>query len=126
MDTTAQYSFEGMYIEVITRDKDLKYHLFGASYRWLEAGDKYKIPKTQAHIRIEANYRGNVIGFNEAIKMYLTFGVNDSISEIVEWLYKGIEGKATSLLIGKNIVKIDVNEMSYYIRKKSFLQLGNQ
>jgi len=117
----AQYAYEGMYIEIITRDKDLKYHLFGSAYRWLEAGETYKIPKTQARITIKANYSGNAIGFNEAIKMYLSFTVHDSISEIVEWLYRGIAGKATSLIIEKNVVKIDLDEMNFYIRKKSFL-----
>jgi hypothetical protein len=123
LDASAQFSFDGMSIDIITSDKDLKYHLFGTSYRWLEQGDKFKIPKTEAYIRIEADYRGNAVGFKETIKMFLTFGINDSVKEINEWLYNKIEGRASSLIIEKNIVPIDLNEMNYFIRKKSFLKL---
>jgi hypothetical protein len=121
----AQYGFEAMKIEIIAIDKDLKYHLFGSGVRWLEMGEKYKIPgASNAHLILEAEYQGRSIGFTEAVKMYLTFGVQDSITTIIEWLYAKLPGKATSLIIEGNIVKIDLTEMTQYIKRKSFLQIG--
>lgn len=118
-----QYAADGMYIEVITRDKDLKYHLFGSHYRWLESGDKYEIPGTKAFIRIESNYKGTSIGYSEAIKMYVSFGVNDSVTDIVNWLYNRINGSATSLLIAKQLVAIEPEAMARFIKKKTVLKL---
>lgn len=125
MRENAQFSFEGMAIEVITSDKDLKYHLFGTYYRWLEKGDKFRIPNSkEAFLTIKADYKGINIGFTESIKMFLTFGVNDSVADIVEWLYLRIVGRANALLIEHTRIPIDINEMNKYIRKQAFLQLA--
>ncbi|MEM6265117.1 MAG: hypothetical protein AAGI38_21595, partial [Bacteroidota bacterium] len=86
----AVYAFDDMKIEVITRDKDLKYRLFGTRYRWLEKGDRFKIPKTKASIIIDNEYAGRSMGFNETIRMYLTFGEEDDLELIVGWLYESI------------------------------------
>jgi hypothetical protein len=125
MQENAQFSFEGMAIEVITSDKDLKYHLFGTQYRWLEKGDKFRIPNNkEAFLTIKVDYKGINIGFTESIKMFLTFGVNDSVADIVEWLYLRIVGRASALIIEQTRIPIDINEMNKYIRKKAFLQLS--
>lgn len=123
LDSTAQFSADGLFIEVITQDKDLKYHMFGTRYRWLEMGDKFKIPNTQAYIRIEANYAGVAVGFKESIKMFLSFSVQDPIDEIILWLYRHIAGRANSLLVDKTPVAIDPLQMSYHIRKRTFKAL---
>lgn len=120
----AQYAYDGLFIEVITSDKDLKYHLFGTQFRWLEWGDKFKIPQTKAFITIEADHRGKSIGYRESVKMYLTFGIDDAVQDIIDWLYSKIAGRADSLLIEGQLVNVDRQEMSRYIRKKTFLQIA--
>ena len=50
----AQFAFDRMKIEIITSEKDLKYHLFGTRYRWLVYGDKFKIPNTKGAYQIVA------------------------------------------------------------------------
>jgi hypothetical protein len=126
LSQNAQFSFDEMKIEVMTSDKDLKYHLFGKDLRWLLMGEKYKIPNTQAYIIIDEDYMGVRPGFKEAIKMYLSFGVNDSIETIVDWLYQNVVGRADSLIIEKNLVKIDPYEMMLYIKRKSFKQIAQE
>ena len=72
----AVFAAKRMRIEIMTSDKDLKYRLFGTYYRWLELGDSYKIPGTHASIVIDENYAGRRIGFQESVKMYLSFDEN--------------------------------------------------
>ncbi|MCU0448029.1 MAG: hypothetical protein MUE85_24270 [Microscillaceae bacterium] len=126
LDQRAQFSFDEMKIEIMTADQDLKYHLFGKNLRWLLNGEKYKIPHTQAFIIIDEDYLGVRPGFKEAIKLYLSFGVEDSLEKIVEWLYQNIVGRADSLIIEKNLVKIDLKDMLLHIKRKSFKQLSSQ
>ncbi|MFN7119289.1 MAG: DnaJ family molecular chaperone [Saprospiraceae bacterium] len=123
MNTHAVFSANQLKIEVITTDKDLKYQLFGTSYRWLQFGDKYKIPDTQASIIIDEDHMGRSIGYQESIRMYLTFGENDSIDKMVEWLYPRIKDKAKSLLISGERVEIEPFSIFYAIRKKAFLRV---
>jgi hypothetical protein len=113
-----------MQIDIRTADKDMKYHLFGAQYRWLEMGEKFKIPDTNAYVIVQADHRGRTIGYIETVRIFLTFGVHDSIETIVDWLYYKIAGRASSLIIEGNVVNIDRNEMMLYIKRKSFLQIG--
>lgn len=120
----AVYGFEAMQIDIRTADKDMKYHLFGTQYRWLEMGEKFKIPGTNAYVIVQADHRGRTIGYIETVRIYLTFGVHDPIETIVDWLYYKISGRASSLIIEGNVVNIDRNEMMLYIRRKSFLQIG--
>lgn len=124
-DLRPQYAFDEMKIEIRTENKDLKFRLFGTRYRWLERGDKFKVPGTGAYIIIDDGHVGTSIGFRETIRMYLTFGVSDSIDEIVAWLHKRIEGQASSLIIAGEVVEVDINEMLRLIRRKSLLQLGS-
>lgn len=121
MDT---YSYDGLFIEIITRDKNLKYEMFGSFYKWLESGDKFVIPDTNASIRINANHFGNSVGFNEIIKIYLSFGPEDSIENIIDWLFFKIENRAEALLIEKNRIPVNREALSVFIKKKTILLLN--
>ncbi|GJM31715.1 MAG: hypothetical protein DHS20C18_07160 [Saprospiraceae bacterium] len=121
----ALFAFDKMKIEVITSDKDLKYHLFGTAYRWLLYGDKFKIPGSQASIIIDEDHRGSSIGYRETIRMYLTFGINDATEDIVAWLYDRIQGRASSLIIHGEIVKIEPMAMLNAIKRTAILEIGS-
>lgn len=121
---TERYGYDRMRIEIITRNKDLKYLLFGTQYRWLERGDKFKIPGTQAYLVLETSHRGMAIGFTEAIKMYLTFGPEDSLEEIGLWLVTRLTGHADGLLIEGQRIPVDLMEMLRFIRRKALLLNG--
>ncbi len=120
----AVFAAKRMRIEIMTSDKDLKYRLFGTYYRWLELGDSYKIPGTHASIVIDENYAGRRIGFQESVKMYLSFDENESIEAIAEWLFSRIEHQANSLLISGNPTKLELPQIITAIKKESFLRIG--
>lgn len=111
-------------IEILTADKDLKYHLFGTFYRWLQIGDSFKIPNTGGSIVIDEDYSGRRIGFQESVRMYLTFGEADSIEDMVNWLYEKIEGRANKLLVAGEVVEIDPVKIVNAIKKKTLLRIG--
>ena len=116
------YAFDNMKIEIITTDKDLKYDLFGTFYRWLKLGEKFKIPNTaEAFIIMDEDHRGVRIGYNETIRMYLTFGVNDAIEDIVGWVFHRIQGRAMSLLIHGQKIEVDYEAILAAVRKPSLL-----
>lgn len=123
MQGGALFAIRKLKIELITSDKDLKYHLFGTFYRWLQYGDTFKIPDTKASIVMDEDHQGNRIGFQETIRMYLTFDEQDSIEAIVAWLFPKIQGRASRLLIAGDRVEIDPFELLYAIRKASFLRI---
>lgn len=108
-----------MKIEIITKDKDLKYRLFGTGYRWLERGDKFKVPNTNAKIIMDEGHSGNRIGFTESIRMYLTFTESDSLLEITKWLFLSIAGQADALIIQGKRIPVDLQEMITYMMRKS-------
>lgn len=110
-------------VELITTDKDLKYHLFGTRYRWLTYGDTYKIPNTTGTLVIDGNHQGTRIGFNESIKIYLTFGEQSSVGDIADWLFAKLEGQNTKLLIEREATPITSEAIQQALRKASFLRL---
>jgi hypothetical protein len=120
----AIFGFDSMKIEILTRDKDLKYRLFGTYLRWLERGDKFKIPGTEAAITVDQDHRGNRVGFVESVRMYLTFKASDSIADIIDWLYERLHGHAEALIIEGKRLPIDRTAMALHIRQKSFLGLN--
>ncbi|MDX1939964.1 MAG: hypothetical protein SFU99_05385 [Saprospiraceae bacterium] len=120
MHQHAIFAANKLKFEVLTTDKDLKYHLFGAMYRWLQFGDKFKIPDTNAFIIMDEDHRGTSVGYQESIRMYLTFDENDSIEKIVEWLYPRIQGRAKSLLVAGEKIEIEPFGIFYAIRKRAF------
>ncbi|MEM6347185.1 MAG: hypothetical protein AAF927_25065 [Bacteroidota bacterium] len=121
----AVFAYDNMKIEILTRNKDLKYHLFGSRLRWLERGERFKIPKTGAYLIVETEHRGMSIGFTESVKIYLTFGPEDDLAEITVWLYERLRGQAEALIIEGKRLAVNLNEMLGVIRKKSFLRLGD-
>lgn len=123
MNTGAIFAAKKLKIEIITQDKDLKYHLFGSGYKWLVWGDSFKIPNTGATIIIDEDHKGYQIGYRETIRMYLTFGENDSIDDMVDWLYGKIQERANYLIIAKEKVAIDALKIAMAIKKVSFLRL---
>jgi hypothetical protein len=120
----AVFAVKRLKIEILTSDKDLKYHLFGTHYRWLQFGDSFKIPGTGASIVIDEDYAGRRIGFQESVRMYLTFGETDSIEDIVAWFFGRIEGRASRLLIAGDAVDIEEQQIINAIKKESLLRLG--
>jgi len=123
MHEHAIFAANKLKIEVLTTDKDLKYHLFGSKYRWLQFGDTFKIPETEASIIIDEDHRGTSIGYQESIRMYLTFDENVSIEKIVEWLYPRIKGSARSLIVAGEKIEIEPFNIFYAIRKKAFVRI---
>jgi hypothetical protein len=124
LQNDARFAFDRMKIEINTADKDLKYHLFGTYYRWLVYGDSYKIPGTRAAITIDDSHQGSSIGYRETIRMYLTFGENDSTDDIVRWLFTKIENRADSLIIHKELVQVDFQAILVALRRQSYLSIG--
>ena len=113
-----------MKIEIIADDKDLKYRIFGRRYRWLLFGDEFKIPDTGATIVMDEDYKGHSIGFQETIRMYLTFGEEQKPQEIVDWLYPRITEGAKKLLVDGQSVEVNPAAILQEILKRSFLRLG--
>ncbi len=120
----AVFAGKRLKIEILTADKDLKYHLFGTFYRWLQFGDSFKIPNTGGSIVIDEDYSGRRIGFQESVRMYLTFGESDSIEDMVNWLFGKIEGRANKLLVAGEVVGIDPEKIIRAIKKETILRIG--
>lgn len=120
----AVFSGKKLKIEILTADKDLKYHLFGTFYRWLQIGDSFKIPNTGGSIIIDEDYSGRRIGFQESVRMYLTFGEADSIEDMVNWLYGKIADRANKLLVAGEVVEIDPVKIVNAIKKETLLRIG--
>ena len=123
-EESARFAYDMMKIELLTREKDLKYHLFGSRLRWLERGDKFRIPRTQAALIIDTDHQGVSIGFTESVRMYLTFGPEDSLEEISQWLFDKIKGYAHALLIEGKRIPVELYAMQTHIRRTSFLGLA--
>ena len=111
-------------VELITSDKDLKYHLFGTRYRWLTYGDRYKIPNTTGSLIVDGNHQGTRIGFNETIRMYLAFDEQASVDDIALWLFNNLEGQQAKLIIEGNITEISEATIKQAIRQASFIRLA--
>ncbi len=125
-DEFAEFAFEKMKIEMITREKDFKYLLFGSKWRWLERGDTYKVPDTQASIIMDQNHQGRSIGFTETIRIYLTFDKSDSLDVIVTWLYSRIQGQTSALIIEGERIPVELDRMLAAMRRKSFLGIAGE
>ena len=113
---------KAMKIDIMTSDKTLKYQLFRT--RIIYRGDKTIIPGTKAKIFALENYSGASSGFRENIKILMTFGEDDSITDIVHWLFRNISGRTSSFVIEGKVVKVDPYEMIQAIRKEARLELG--
>ncbi len=115
----ARFAYQQMKIEIRTHDKDLKYHLFGTFYRWLTLGERFKIPETKAWLIADEQHSGRSIGFQETIRLYLTFEEDDSVETIVNWLYGKLAGRAETLLIEGEMLPINYEELLYAVKRRS-------
>lgn len=119
----AVFAANKLKVELITSDKDLKYHLFGTRYRWLTYGDRYKIPDTTGSLVIDGNHQGARIGFNESIRMYLAFDEQASVDNIAQWLFEKLEGQQVKLIVEGAVTEVSSDGIKDAIRKASFLRL---
>ena len=122
--SSAVFAAKKLKIEIIADDKDLKYTLFGRRYRWLLLGDEFKIPGTDAVIVTDEDHRGTSIGFRETIRIYLTFGEEQKITEIVDWFFPRIENGAQSLLIGGDKIEVNRAAILQALQQRTFLRLS--
>jgi hypothetical protein len=118
----ARYAYDGLKIEIRTSDKDLKYQLFGTFYRWLTLGERFKIPGAKtASLIADEGHVGHRIGYTEGIRLYLTFGPDDSPTQIVEWFFTRIAGRADTVLIEGEPVAVEYGALLRAIRTKTML-----
>jgi hypothetical protein len=122
-DPTPQYAYEGMAIEIITKDKNLKYQLFGSRYAFLLAGDHFRIPGSKARIIIDSRHSGLRIGYTESIQAFLSFGKEDDLELIFRWLLDRIRTDADFLYIEGQKMAIDLETVLTFVRSKSILLL---
>ncbi|MEO8068408.1 MAG: hypothetical protein ABI599_12000 [Flavobacteriales bacterium] len=113
---------ENLQVELVTNDKDLKYRLFGAHMRWLERGDRFFIPRTRATLISSGGHKNNAIGFNESIKLFLTYGHDDALQEIVIWFYTRIAGQVTALWIDGQRVAVEPKAMFNAMARRKVLE----
>ena len=76
------------------------------------------------NIVIDEGHRGRRVGFQESIRMYLTFDEDDSIEEIVDWLFTKIEDKINTLLVAGETVLVNENDILIAIKKETYLRIG--
>lgn len=126
-DPQAQFAYQAMKIEIRTGDKDLKFHLFGTFYRWLTLGERFKIPEAGgAYLIADEEHIGHKIGFQETIRVYLTFAENDPVESIVGWLWNKIAGRADALLIEGEVVEMNYEALLLSVKRRSFRRLAAQ
>lgn len=119
-----KHAYEEMKIEVLARNDDLRFWLFGRHYRWIERGDRYRIPGTNAYVISQSSGNRRMAGFVHTIKMWLTFGENDPLDVIVVWLYSRIAGNADGLIIEGKRIPVELKAMWEIIGSRSRLELG--
>ena len=124
MNPQAIFKARKLKVEILTRDKDLKYHLFGRFLRWLTFGESFAIPDTGATLIMDEDHRGVRIGYTETIRLYLTFDEADSPEDIIDWLFPRIQEKATSLIINNETVPLKYDAVVAALRQHSFLRIG--
>ena len=124
MNPQALFKARKLKVEITTRDKDLKYRLFGRFLRWLTFGETFAIPDTGATLIMDEDHRGVRIGSTETIRLYLTFDEGDRPEAIIDWLYPRIEGRATSIIINNAAVALQHDALVAALRQHSFLRIG--
>ena len=124
MNPAAVFKARKLKVEILTRDKDLKYHLFGRFLRWLSFGETFTIPGTGATLIMDETHRGVRIGYTETIRLYLTFDESDAPEDIIDWLFPRIQDSATSLIINQETVPLRYDAVVAALRQHSFLRIG--
>ncbi|MEM9888603.1 MAG: hypothetical protein AAF849_22090 [Bacteroidota bacterium] len=121
----ARFSAKKLKVEIRTADKALKFALFGKrNYKWLLYGERFKIPNTTTYIVMDENHYGNKIGYQESIRMYLSFGEEQATEDVANWIYQNIEDRADSLIIAGEKVLIDPQQILLAIRQQTFLRIA--
>jgi len=117
------YYTEGIHIDIQTTDKQLKYRIFKQPV--IYRGDRVKIGQTGARLIALEEYSPRIsAGFKDNVKVKLIFGVEDSVYEVVDWIFKHISGKTSSFVIEGKIIQITPGEILQAIKKEAFLELG--
>ncbi|MDX2285567.1 MAG: hypothetical protein NW241_15475 [Bacteroidia bacterium] len=122
-DPRARFAGQDLRIEILTSDPDLKYHLFQTSWRLLLRGEKYRIPQTQAYLIADESHQGRGIGFRESVRLYLTFGEQDSLEQIAAWFWMRLQGHAEALIVEGRRVPLDLPQLLLALRRRTFLRL---
>lgn len=125
MDEESQmgYVAEGIHIDIMTGDMQLKYRLF--SQRIIYRGDKIKIPGTQAKLIALEDYSPRAsAGFRDNIKVQLKFGTDDNVNTVVQWIFRHISGVTSSFVIEGQVVKITPLDILRAIKKEARYELG--
>lgn len=118
-----RYTSDGMALDIMTSDKTLKFQLFRSTT--IYEGDKVSIPNTQAKLIARDDYLPRIsTGFRDNIKLYLQFGPDDSMQDIVNWLFLHINGRSSNFVIEGKVVKIVPEEIYAAIRREARLELG--
>lgn len=120
-DPNVAYRSEGMDLEIMTSDADLKFRLFRS--RYIERGDEVRIRGTKAKLISLADYGSRSAGFRENIKLRLAFGPQNDLSQIVEWLFRHISGVSSNFVIEGKIVPIEPYEILKAVRREAVKEL---
>jgi hypothetical protein len=115
------YRSDGMDLEIMTSDADLKFRLFRS--RYIQRGDEVRIRGTQARLVSLADYGSRSAGFRENIKLRLAFGPENNLSDIVAWLFRHISGVTSNFVIEGKIVPIEPYAILQAIRRESIREL---
>jgi hypothetical protein len=120
----ARFAADKLKVEIRTKDKALKFDLFGKrNYKWLLYGDTFKIPGTTTSIVMDENHYGSRIGYQETIRMFLTFGEEQATEDVANWIYEKIADRADTLIVGGQKIPIDRLTILLAIRRETFLGL---
>lgn len=120
-DPSVAYRSDGMDLEIMTSDADLKFRLFRS--RLIERGDEVRIRGTKAKLIARADYDSRSAGFRENIKLRLAFGPQQDLSDIVNWLFQHISGVTSNFVIEGKIVPVDPYAIRQAIRQESVKEL---
>ncbi|MEM9847138.1 MAG: hypothetical protein AAF847_04560 [Bacteroidota bacterium] len=121
----ARFQAKKLKVEIRTADKTLKFALFGKrNYKWLRYGERFKIPETSTYIVIDEDHYGSKIGYQESIRMYLSFGEEQATEDVANWIYDNIKDRADILLIAGEKVMIDAYQILLAIRQQTFLRIA--
>jgi len=120
-DPNLAYRSDGMDLEIMTSDADLKFRLFRS--RYIERGDEVRIRGTKAKLIALASYDSRSAGFRENIKLRLAFGPENDLSQIVEWLFRHISGVTSNFVIEGKVVPIEPYEILKAVRREAVKEL---
>ncbi|MEO1448675.1 MAG: hypothetical protein AAFV07_04060 [Bacteroidota bacterium] len=116
------YTTEGIKLDIMTMDKQLKFVLFKSPV--IYRGDYRKIPGTRARIISMEDYQPRMAaGFRDNVKIELRFGVEDPIQEIVHWLWRHISEKTSKFVIEGKSVSVNLDSIRKAIKQEARLEL---